>query len=73
MAEPLRSADTETDTHEPTACDSKTGSWFKVSTHGEHTKNKVPIFELSSQRMMYVQLSWPEHPNKQKQVFALVA
>lgn len=73
MAEPLRSADTETGTHEPTDYGGKTGSWFKVSTHWEHMENRVPMFELSSQRMMYVQLSWPEQRNKQKQVFALAS
>lgn len=71
MAEPLRSADIDAGPLEPGDYRKATESWFKVVPHAVDTGDKVPIFELGSQRMMYVQLSWPEHPNKQKQVFAL--
>lgn len=71
MAEPLRSADIDAGPLEPDDYRKATESWFKVMPHGAGTVDKVPIFELVSRRMMYVQLSWPEHPNKQKQVFAL--
>ena len=71
MAEPLRTADIDAGPLEPDDYRKATESWFKVVPHGVGTGDKVPIFELGSQRMMYVQLSWPEHPNKQKQVFAL--
>lgn len=73
MAKPLRSADIGAATLEPNDYCRSTENWFKVAPNGVSAENKVPIFELGSQRMMYVQLSWPEHPNKQKQVFALAS
>ena len=69
MAKPRHSA-VEIETQEPTDHSCTTGTSFKLKNQ-EITAGGISVFELSAPRMMYVQLSWSEHRNKNKQVFAL--